>query len=47
MKGINLNDNKDDFNKTKLSTQSAFTAFPKKENIFKPVTLTLKETHSQ
>ena len=30
MKGINLNDNREDFNKTKLSTQSAFTAFPKK-----------------
>jgi len=26
LKGINLNEN--DFNKTKLSTQSAFTAFP-------------------
>lgn len=45
LKGMNLNEN--DFNKTKLSAQSAFTAFPKKENLFKPVTLTLNDTHLQ
>lgn len=45
LKGMNLNEN--DFIKTKLSAQSAFTAFPKKENLFKPVTLTLNDTNLQ